>query len=166
MDPNSKQPDPPTCQGQHLCSFAWFLAKDPFQPALRHQTHLALVPWVDTRLPAPIHLLDHMDSATPDPTSLHSIPSMAHSGPWLLAASKPTPLNHPPPSLPCRLIPMPLPGLSPLPGTLSPILAASAICTQNLGPCPPPRQSGSLPPLLPPNSPHSPGNMPITLHRP
>ena len=44
---------------------------------------------------------------------------------------------------------MPLPGLSLLPGTLLPISAASSICTQDLGPCPPPRQVGSPHPLLP-----------------
>ena len=58
MDPSSKQSDPPACQGQHLCSSAWSLAKDPFQPALRQRPHPALVLWVDTRLPAPIHPLD------------------------------------------------------------------------------------------------------------
>ena len=81
MDPSSQQPVPPACQGQHLCSSAWSLAKHLFQPALRHRPHPALVPWADTRLPAPIHPLDRMDSATPDPTSLLSIPPMAHSGP-------------------------------------------------------------------------------------
>ena len=64
MDASSQQPVPPTCQGQHLCSSAWSLAKHLFQPALRHRPHPALVPWADTRLPALIHPLDHMDSAS------------------------------------------------------------------------------------------------------